>query len=61
VGSLEKFGLTKTVKINDAMNDLQIEATGHQFMAFITDKKDNITWTINQDGLVKQLNTHSNE
>lgn len=61
VSALKKFGLDETVKINNEINSLQIEATGHQFMAFITGKKDNITWTINQDGLLKQLNTGSNE
>jgi len=27
----------------------------------ITDEKDKITWTINQDGLVSQLNTREDE
>jgi hypothetical protein len=61
IAPLEKFSLTETVKINDKINSLKIEATEHQFMAFITDEKDKITWTINQDGLVKQLNIRSNE
>ena len=61
IDSLEKFGLDKTVTINNEINVLKIEATQHQFMAFITDEKDKITWTINQEGLVKQLNTRTDE
>jgi len=53
---LAKFGLKSVVNINGNHNTLKIEATGHQFMAFITDKKDNITWTINQEGLISQIN-----
>ncbi|HEY2583826.1 MAG TPA: carbohydrate-binding family 9-like protein [Mucilaginibacter sp.] len=59
--SLTKFGLESVVKINGSNNTLQIEATEHQFMALITDEKDRITWEINQDGLVKQLNIRTNE
>jgi len=59
--SLTLFGLPDEIKIDDHLNTLQIEATSHQFMAFITDKNDHITWVINQDGLVSQLNKKSNE
>jgi len=59
--SLTSFGLPEEIKIADHLNTLQIEATSHQFMAFITGKNDHITWTINQDGLVSQLNKKSNE
>ncbi|MFI5137445.1 MAG: carbohydrate-binding family 9-like protein [Sphingobacteriales bacterium] len=54
--SLSKFDLKNSVKVNGNLNDLKIEATAHQFMVFITDKKDNITWTINQEGLISQIN-----
>jgi hypothetical protein len=59
--SLKNLGLESTVNINGNMNTLRIEATEHQFMAFIRDEKDQITWEINQEGLVKQLNTRTNE
>ena len=59
--SLIAFDLKNAVEINGNNNVLKIEATEHQFMAFITDNKDGITWTINQEGLVKQLNTRTNE
>jgi hypothetical protein len=59
--SLNKLDLPNEIKINDQINTLQIEATGHQFMAFITDEKYNITYSINQDGLIGQLNTKPNE
>ena len=59
--SLMTFGLKNEVKINGNTNTLQIEATSQQFMIFITDENDHITWTINQDGLVSQLNSKTNE
>jgi hypothetical protein len=59
--SLQNFELKSNVTINNNVNTLQIEATRHQFMAFITDKKDKITWTINQDGLVRLLDTKSGD
>jgi hypothetical protein len=54
-GLLKKFGLESRVTVNGRVSTLQIEATKHQFMALITDKTDNITWTINQEGLVSRL------
>jgi len=59
--SLKTFDLKNEVKINDHPNTLQMEATSQQFMAFITDKADHVTWTINQEGLVGKLNTTTNE
>jgi hypothetical protein len=53
--SLEKFGLKSTITINGKVNTLQIEATKHQFMALITDESDQITWSINQEGLVSRV------
>ena len=53
--TLKKLGLKNTVMVDDHPNTLQLEADGHQFMALITDKRDGITWTINQEGLVQQL------
>jgi len=53
--SLEKFGLKSTITIHGKVNTLQIEATKHQFMALITDESDQITWSINQEGLVSRV------
>ncbi|MDB5016154.1 MAG: hypothetical protein JWQ84_986 [Mucilaginibacter sp.] len=58
--SLKKFDIKSSVMINKQVNILKIEATKHQFMAFITDKSE-ITWTINQEGLIRRLNTKSDE
>jgi len=59
--SLKAFGLRKQVMINDKADTLWVEAAPHQFMAFIRDKKDNITWAINQEGLVRRYNLLSDE
>lgn len=59
--SLSKFGLSKTVNIDNKVNGLKIEAGPHQFIAFITDKINKITWTINQEGLVRKFNTAQDE
>ncbi|WP_259067237.1 carbohydrate-binding family 9-like protein [Mucilaginibacter sp. X4EP1] len=50
--SIEELGLKSEINIGNSTNTLQIEATAHQFIAFITDKTDNTTWSINQDGLI---------
>ena len=59
--SLDKFGLADKVTVNDMPNTLQLEATKHQFMGLITDDKDKITWTINQEGLIQPINYRSHE
>ncbi len=59
--SIKKFGLKSKVNISNRINTLQMEATAHQFMAFVTDKTDNTTWSINQDGLIGKLKSSSNE
>jgi len=56
--NLKQFGLDSTITVDGKINRLQLEATQHQFMGLITDKIDNITWTIDQQGLVRQLNKH---
>jgi len=53
--SFEKLGLNSAITINGHVNKLKIEATKHQFMALTTDESDNITWSINQEGLVSRL------
>jgi hypothetical protein len=59
--SIKKFGLKSKMNIGDKVNTLQMEATAHQFVAFITDKTDNITWSINQEGLIGKLKSTPNE
>lgn len=57
--TLQQFGLGDKITIDGKPNQLVLEATPHQFMALITDDADHITYTINQEGLVQQLNTHN--
>jgi len=59
--SLQQFGLSNEVEIAGQMNKLQLEATPHQFMAFVVDSKTNITYTINQEGLISQIFPKTNE
>jgi len=59
--SLKELGIDDVATINENVNDLKLEVTPHQFMALITDKKDNITWKINQEGLVGKLSNNPNE
>ncbi|TWJ04567.1 carbohydrate binding protein with CBM9 domain [Mucilaginibacter frigoritolerans] len=59
--SIKKFGLKSKMNIGDKINILQMEATAHQFVAFITDKTDNTTWSINQEGLIGKIKSPSNE
>jgi hypothetical protein len=59
--SLKEFDLADETTISNRLNTLKIEATSHQFMAMITDDSNKITWTINQDGLIKQLTTKIDE
>jgi hypothetical protein len=58
---LKNFGIDNKVTIDGQINSLQLEATGHQFMALITNDKDKITWTINQEGLISRLTTTVDE
>jgi hypothetical protein len=55
------LGIDTTATIGKKVNKLYLEATKHQFMAFIKDKDDKFAWAINQDGLVSQLNTQPDE
>ncbi len=58
--SLGKFDIKKKTVINNSPNEINIEATDHQFMAFISDDKGQ-KWSINQDGLISRLNKKSEE
>jgi hypothetical protein len=52
--SLTDFAIDSKVMINNRSAILKLEATDHQFIALITDEATKITWTINQEGLVRQ-------
>lgn len=59
--SLQQFDLKNEVEINGQINNLALEATAHQFMAFVTDNKAKVSYTINQEGLISQVNPKVNE
>lgn len=52
--SLKGLGIENKVAISGNDNELKLEATAHQFIAYITDSKTKAIYTINQDGLVQQ-------
>ena len=58
---LKDFGITHNITIAGKTNTLQLEATPHQFWASITDDGTKSSLTINQEGLIRQLNKNSNE
>ncbi|AYL96967.1 carbohydrate-binding family 9-like protein [Mucilaginibacter celer] len=51
--SLKKLGIDSKVAVTGSNNELKLEATPHQFIAYITDTNTKQTYTINQDGLVQ--------
>lgn len=53
--SLGKLGIKGKYDIAGISNNLSLEATKSQFDASVTDKKTNITYTINQEGFIEQL------
>lgn len=53
--TLDELGIDSNIEVNAIKSTLRMEATPHQFMALITDTTTNITWTINQEGLVSIL------
>jgi hypothetical protein len=52
--SLKTLGVDNKVMVTGNDNELSLEATQHQFIAYITDSKTKATYTIDQDGLVQQ-------
>jgi hypothetical protein len=58
---LHVLGLSDHNDINKKTNNLELEATKHQFIALITDSENKTTWIINQEGFVHQLIAYSNE
>ncbi len=59
--SLHDLGINELISISKKNNTLKLEATKHQFMAWVTDTKTKVTYAINQEGLVKKLNTPTDE
>lgn len=59
--SLKELDISPDAVVSGNPNGLALEATPHQFMAFITDKKDNLVYTIDQDGYVALLAMRQNE
>jgi hypothetical protein len=59
--TLKELGLGDSITIDNKTNALKLEATAHQFMGFITDDKDKITRTINNEGLARELNHREHE
>ncbi|WP_114938997.1 carbohydrate-binding family 9-like protein [Mucilaginibacter endophyticus] len=55
LSSLKDLGIENKVTVTGNANELKLEATPHQFIAYITDTKTNATYSIDQDGLVQQL------
>jgi hypothetical protein len=59
--SLHDLGIDEHANINNKENTIQLEATNHQFMAFIKDKEGKDVWAIDQFGLVQKNTDHSHE
>lgn len=59
--TLHDLGIDEHVSINSKENILQLEATNHQFMAFIKDNGGKEVWAINQFGLVQKITDHPHE
>jgi len=53
---LRQLGIDSNVVVQDRKNTVQLEATPHQFMGFITDESDKTKWAIDQQGGVRQTN-----
>ena len=59
--TLQQLGLSNSVTVDGRSNSLKLEATDHQFIALITDKKEGVAWTINKEGLIQKLVTGKDE
>lgn len=52
--TLHDLGIDERAGIDKKDNILKLEATRHQFMAWITDSESKATWAINQEGFIQQ-------
>ncbi|HZX58606.1 MAG TPA: carbohydrate-binding family 9-like protein, partial [Mucilaginibacter sp.] len=59
--SLHDLGINESVIIGKKNNTLTLEATKHQFTAWVTDSESKLTCAINQEGLIQQSNMPTNE
>jgi hypothetical protein len=59
--TLHDLGIDEHISINKKDNTLLLEATNHQFMAFIKDSESKAAWAIDQFGLVRQIFDHPHE
>ncbi|WP_426668335.1 carbohydrate-binding family 9-like protein [Mucilaginibacter sp. McL0603] len=59
--TLHDLGIDEHAGIDKKDNILKLEATRHQFMAWITDSETKATWAINQDGLIQRINNQPHE
>jgi hypothetical protein len=59
--SLHDLGIDEPVFINKKNNTLTLEATKHQFIAWVTDSESKVRYAINQEGLVQQSNMPTDE
>ena len=59
--TLHELGIDDHVRVSNKENTLQLEATNHQFMAFIKDSEGKDVWSIDQFGLVQKNTDHTHE
>lgn len=59
--TLHDLGIDDHVNISNKENTLKLEATDHQFMAFIKDSEGKDVWSIDQFGLVQKNTDHAHE
>ena len=59
--TLHDLGIDEHVSIKNKENTLRLEATDHQFMAFIKDNEGKEVWAIDRFGLVQQITDHPHE
>ncbi|MDB5002445.1 MAG: Carbohydrate family 9 binding domain-like [Mucilaginibacter sp.] len=56
IATLKDLDIGKVIYIASRINDVRMEATAHQFMVSIKDGYENTGWSINQDGLISEIN-----
>ncbi|MBV8390409.1 MAG: hypothetical protein JO080_11465, partial [Mucilaginibacter sp.] len=59
--TLHDLGIDEHISINNKENTLRLEATNHQFMAFIKDNQSKAVWAIDRFGFVQQISDHPHE
>lgn len=59
--NLTDLGLGQQISVDRRANELTLQATDYQFMAFVRDKDGKSSWSINQDGLIKPVTNQPGE